>query len=116
MLFTLVEIRETGNSVQYIFSNDGTFHLNVESTTTQLFVKYKNYDIKVLDNLPFEYNIFITNYCYSHLGVVVKKTTRYIQIMSGNTRWSFPRIMCSYKPGTPVWINVVEVPDTNIQL
>ena len=115
MRFRVVDIKCNSKVVQFIFDNEGTFQLLVETPNkyANLFQAYKMYDINVSHELPMhELNSHLLkkdmkdSNIFSQHGVVVKRTRRSVHIVSGKTHWIFPKIISSLKTGIDVWIAV----------
>lgn len=115
MRFRLVDIRCSSKIVQFIFSNEGTFQLLVETSNkdAHIFQHYKLYDIHVSHEIPqHELNSHLVREnkkkttIFSQLGVVIKRTRQSVHIRSGKTHWIFPKVVCSLKSGIDVWITV----------
>ena len=109
MQFRVVDIRPDSRQVTFIFSNDGTFQLQVTTKDYKLFEIAKLYDIEVKQDLMIE-NTYIgtcPKNIFSNLGVITRKTRNSIHVScGGNTQWKFPRFICNLTPGTDVWIIV----------
>ena len=123
MRFRLVDVRCTSKIVQFIFNNEGTFQLLVETSNkdAHIFQPYKLYDIHVSHELPqHELNSHLmkenkkkTN-IFSQHGVVIRRTRQSVHILSGKTHWIFPKVICSLKNGIDVWIAVNTVKESPI--
>lgn len=116
MQFRLVDVLHTSRNVKFVFSNEGTFQLVVKSCAvdSELFNPFHLYNIEVSSDASVEEQMLhkkATDIHYSKLGVVVRKTRKSTHIMSGTSHWSFPKNVCSLKPGISVWICVDHVPE-----
>ena len=117
MRFRVVDVDCTSRSVQFTFSNDGTYQLTVCGTRSDgnLFAPYGLYESRVAHEVAREQMSTLHGSgladVYSKLGVVTRCTRQAIHVASGHTKWRFPRLMASFKPGTDVWITVRTVLD-----
>ena len=116
MKFRLVDIVCTSKSIKYVFSNDGTFQLTVKGQRQDygLFEPNGLYSIKIRHEISDEQmrtlhrNWSANTTVFSRLGVVIRLTRNSTHIASGTTIWTFPRQICSLRPGIDVWITVSE--------
>ena len=119
MHFRLVDITCTSRNIHFIFSNDGTFQLRVQTQVkdAELFSPYALYDIHSSHDVPSQEKISLhsvnkSDNVFSQLGVVTRQTKKSVYISSGKTQWIFPRIVCSFKPGIDVWICVTKIAES----
>ena len=112
MHFILVDVCEDSKcNITFIFCNDDTFQLRVRARDARLFVSGK-YEISVTRNFLSDQRLLSSQFAYSNVGVVVRKTRNSVHIASGMTHWMFPRRVCSFNPGIDVWITAIGVNET----